>query len=112
MKLIYLACPYSCDDPVIMSYRVAEATDKTAQRMVQGYNVFSPLTHSDPVADYLPPEIRWDHGFWLERDFQIIERADELHVLKLPGWDKSYGVAREIEFAQLLGKPVIYHEDA
>lgn len=112
MKLIYLACPYSTTDDIEMRVRTLKATKKTAELMEDGYNVFSPLTHSDPVADYLDPDLRWNHDFWLSRDFQIIRKCDELHVLCLPGWDTSYGVGEEIKLAKKLEIPIIYHEAA
>lgn len=109
MKLIYLACPYSSPDLLTMRERTLKATAKTAELMAKGYNVFSPLTHSDSVADFLDPELRWSHDFWLSRDFQILSRCDEVHVLCLDGWNESYGVGEEIKKAQKLGIPLMFH---
>jgi len=110
LKLIYLACPYTAPTLQEMKARVAEATKAAAALMLDGYNVFSPLTHSDPIADVLGEDNRLNHSFWLLRDFQILERCDELHVLKLPGWDTSYGVKLEILKAHDCGIPVFYIE--
>jgi len=115
MKLIYLASIYSVEDkygckPTIhlMKHRTELATKKTAELMQLGYNVFSPLTHSDPVADFISEENRTSHEFWLERDFDIIKRCDELWVYCLPQWDKSYGISKEIEFAKENNIPIKY----
>lgn len=107
MKLIYLASIYSVPHedgtkPTVqeMKERTDLATQKAAEIMQKGYNVFSPLTHSDPVADYISEENRVSHDFWLKIDFDIIKRCDELWVYCLPGWDRSYGISQEIVFAK------------
>jgi len=113
MKLIYLASIYSVDKedgtaPTLaeMKARTRKVTEKAAEIMQQGYNVFSPLTHSCPIADFISEENRVSHDFWLRLDFDIIKRCDELWVYMLPGWDRSYGIAKEIEFAEENGIPV------
>lgn len=113
MKLIYLAAPYSVqlengNKPSIedMKHRVKQVTQKAAEIMQQGYNIFSPLTHSDPIADYISEENRTSHDFWLKIDFDILKRCDEVWVYKLSCWDKSYGISQEIEFAENNDIPV------
>lgn len=110
MEVVYLACPYVHENPAIMDYRVKQATEKAAELMLQGYNVFSPLTHSDPIADELDDETRFNHDFWLSRDIQLIQRCvDEIHVLCLEGWEESKGVGMELDEARRLGLNVVYH---
>ena len=93
-----------------MKKRTKQATQFTAKLSADGYNVFSPLTHSDAVADYLPEDLRKSHDFWLSRDFQIIKLCDEMHVLCLDGWEESFGVQEEIKLATKLGMKIVYHE--
>lgn len=109
MKLLYLACPYS-GTVEEREERTMLATLVAAKLMDRGYNVFSPLTHSHPIAMNLPSKNfeDYDHDFWLKRDFQILENCDALVVLKLPGWEKSYGVKKEIEFAESLNYDILY----
>ena len=115
MKLIYLASIYSVPHkdgtkPTVaeMKERTAKATEKAAEIMQRGYNVFSPLTHSDPIADYISEENRISHDFWLKIDFDMIRRCDELWVYMLEGWDRSYGISQEIKFAKENNIPVVY----
>lgn len=115
MKLIYLASIYSVPHengtkPTVeeMKERTRLVTKKAADIMQQGYNVFSPLTHSDPIADFISEENRVSHDFWLKIDFDIIKRCDELWVYKLPGWERSYGINQEINFAKENDIPVFY----
>jgi nucleoside 2-deoxyribosyltransferase len=110
MKTIYLACPYTHESPEIMVYRYAEVTRVTAELMMDGYNVFSPITHSHPIADWMPHEFQTDADFWLDRDLKFLDVCDELWVLCLGGWKESRGVAREILSATKQGKNIIYLE--
>lgn len=110
MKVVYLACPYMHDNPAISAARVDLATQKAAELSLEGYNVISPLTHSDPVAKLLPEEYHWNYEFWLSRDLQLIQRCvDEIHVLCLEGWEDSKGVGMELDEADRLGLPVVLH---
>jgi hypothetical protein len=40
----------------------------------------------------------------------MIQRADALEVLMLPGWCRCVGVTAEINFARGLGMPVAFRE--
>jgi hypothetical protein len=114
MQLIYLASIYSLPDengdaPSLkeMKYRVKRVTEKAAEIVQQGYNVFSPLTHYDPIADYIPKE-RMNHELWLGLDFDMLKRCDELWVYCLHGWERSYGIAQEIKYARKLNMEIKY----
>lgn len=115
MKLIYLASIYSVEHedgtkPTLeeLKERVRQATIKAAELMQEGFNVFSPITHSDVIADFMPENLRRNHDFWLEIDFDMIERCDELWVYMLPGWERSYGISQEIIFARENNIPIKY----
>lgn len=105
MKKIYLAIPYSGMCP--SSY--FQATRATALILKSGYNVFSPITHSHPLAEYGLPE-RWE--FWEKIDYQFLDWADELWVL-IPEEgprmvEKSTGVQAEIKYAEAKDMPIVY----
>lgn len=108
MKLLYLACPYT-GTAQEREMRFQEATRVSAFLMTQGFNVFSPLTHSHLIAQFLP-EFTNTHGFWLTKDKQILKFCDELHILKLPGWENSLGVQEERAFAEDNEMPIVYWE--
>lgn len=38
----------------------------------------------------------------------MMDRADELWILQMPGWDDSYGIEQERKYFTKAGKPVRY----
>jgi nucleoside 2-deoxyribosyltransferase len=104
-KLIYLASPYSA---FTEGREKAEqlVSQKAAELMLQGFNVFCPIAHSHAIEEYMSERQTGD--FWLEQDFAVLKHCDELLVYKMPGWEDSYGVWKEIHFAGEHGIPVKY----
>jgi len=107
MKKIYLACPYSHKDRHIELTRFATANSVAAKLMLKGHIVFSPLSHSVPIAEHIPDSNN-GHDLWLEQDFVFVDWAEAIYVLCLPGWKKSTGVTAEIKRAQSQNKPIHY----
>ena len=106
MKTIYLATPYSHKFKFIRNLRYNNVTKVAAKIMDQyGHNVFSPITHSHPIAvlGNLPA---LDHEFWLRLDKWYVDRCDELWVYTQHGWRTSTGVRREVSWAYEEGKKV------
>jgi len=99
---VYLAIPYSRVSKV-MSYKTAN--EKSAELFRKGYHVYSPISMCHGMEN-MPK----DWSFWEEYDTEMIKWADELHVVKMPGWDNSVGVQAEIKIARKLKKPVKYIE--
>jgi Domain of unknown function (DUF1937) len=108
----YLASPYQNPDDktdkVYCAIRFNEACAAAAKLMAQGRLIFCPIAHSHPIADHLPPGTHSDHDFWLKQDFALLAMADNLLVLQLHQWKRSYGVGQEIAFARAHGIPVKY----
>ncbi len=105
MKKIYLANPYSHPDPYVRRERFHAACRAAARLMEAGNIVFSPIAHSHPISEHLGNPL--DLDFWLAQDRAFVEWADEVHVLLLPGWDTSKGVAMEVQWTREAGKPVV-----
>ena len=103
---IYLACPYSHKNGTIRHQRFIEANDIAAQLMKQGHHVFSPISHTHPIAIQCDLPLGFD--FWEEYDTCFIGWCDEVFVLRLNGWAESKGVKAEIKIATKLKKPVRY----
>ena len=103
---IYLACPYSHHVKAVRNDRFRIACRKAAELMQQGHIVFSPISHSHPIADYI--ENHTDHNFWMNQDLHFLEWCDELWILDIDdgAWMLSDGVKTEKNFAERLGKPV------
>jgi len=95
--MIYLGCPYSHPDPAIVQKRFEYVTRVAGALMKRGYVVFSPITHSHPIAMLEKMPGTWE--FWAEQDLHILALCDELHVLELPGWQQSVGLRAEINAA-------------
>lgn len=105
---IYLCVPYSSPDPDVRKWRVEQANIKAAELMMQGHLVFSPLSHSHPISFHCKVD-PCDHDFWLKQDLWILDICDEMHILCLDGWEKSKGIATEIEYAKSKGMGIVYH---
>ena len=107
MSFVYLCSPYTptrAGDTV--ESRAHDAAKAAAKLMAAGHVVFSPIVHSHYVAEFLPADKRLDHHFWMHQDLPILRRAREVFVLRLPGWERSRGIAREISEAAIHNIPV------
>ena len=104
--IAYLAMPYSgrMEESFVDANRIAGAL------MVEGYVVFSPISHSHPIwkdCEYLPQT----HEFWMKQDLPFLRLADKLFVYKAEGWEESLGVRLEIEEAIANDIPIHYIEE-
>lgn len=111
-KKIYLACPYTFNPE--LSFGIANK--HAAQLMNEGHIVFSPISHSHPVADMLDESLRLDHEFWMKQDIPFVDWCDEVHVVVMEGNGmelirKSRGVSRELEYASARNKPIIFRHE-
>jgi hypothetical protein len=101
---VYLAIPYSGMEE--SSY--TQATEATMLIINEyGYNVFSPITHSHPIAK-LGVKGTWD--YWQNIDYQFIDWAEEVWVL-VPeqGLTKCFlstGVTAEMKYAEKHNKRI------
>ena len=107
MKRIYLACPYSDKDKLVELYRFKKVNQVAAKLMLMGFAIFSPISHSVPIAEHIPDSNN-DHDFWLSQDKEFIDVCDEMYVLCLKGWHESFGVNWEIKYVKKQRKPITY----
>lgn len=105
-RYIYLACPYSDDKHTTRLERFERVTEVSGKLMSQGWVVYSPITHSHPIAVRTRLPKGWE--FWGKADRVFIHHCLFLVVLMLPGWDTSHGVAEELKLAKEYNKPVLY----
>lgn len=104
---IYLAIPYTFNP--VKSFEIANKV--TADLMSKGNVVFSPISHSHPVADYLPDHLRTDSNWWMGQDLPMVDWADEVHVVCIGEYgcdliEDSKGVQMELEHAKQTRKPI------
>lgn len=102
---IYLCCPYSHPDPEMRERRFQLVNKKAAELMQQGHIVFSPISHSHPIAEFISTK-SCSHEFWLAQDRAFLDWCDEMWIYKIAGWDKSKGIAMEREYAEKCHIPV------
>lgn len=105
MTKIYLACPYS-SNTAQEEERFTYSCVAAATLINCSCIVFSPICHSHPIARIGGLIGSWK--IWKEQDFPFIEWCDIIIVLKLLGWEYSYGVAEEVEYAAQLNKPILF----
>jgi len=98
--LIYLATPYSHPCPVIRFVRFETVNRIASELMQNGEFVFSPISHSHPIAQHGLPK---DYEFWEKFDDWFLEKCDKMIVVQDWGWENSVGVKREMAKAEMLG---------
>jgi hypothetical protein len=109
--MIYLAIPYTFNAE--RSFKIA---NKVAARLMnEGGIVFSPITHSHPIADELDESLRYSQEFWLKQDLAFLRMCDRVALVKIGenGADliaNSKGVQTELKVAYELGLPIHYIE--
>lgn len=106
-RLIYIASPFYHSNEFVVKERVHIANKYAAKLLLQGKNVFSPLTMGDVLSGYMPKEYQWNHDFWLPVDLHMLSKCDELHILYQDGWKESHGVEVERDFASKNNIPII-----
>lgn len=101
--LTYLAIPYSHPDPTVREERFRLANIAAATLLNAGEQVFSPISHSHPIAEAggLPTGFEYYEAF----DMAILGICKNLVLLMIPGWSESKGVTAELEMARRLGIP-------
>jgi len=107
MRLIYLANPYHSTEEIMEErhrrlMEVLASCANTTENLV----FYSPIAHWHETAKHhkLPTSFSW----WRERDFFMLRKCSALWVLPIEGWEDSYGVSQEIEFATDTNIPIFY----
>jgi hypothetical protein len=108
--LTYLACPYSHDDRSVRIARFEAANRAAGKLMREGHHVFSPISHTHPIAEACDLPKGWE--FWEAFDRAYLAHSWRVVVLMLEGWRESKGVTAELRIAAEQGLPVEYIEAA
>ena len=112
--MIYLCSVYSLnldnlegeEYEALVTRRYEYVRKVTAQILKGGTCVFSPIAHCHDMSVHHDMPKEWE--FWKHIDFQYLDAASMVWVLKMPNWEKSVGVTAEIEYAIEKGIPVVY----
>jgi hypothetical protein len=105
-RLTYLACPYSHVSRHIRVARFEAANAAAATLMADGHHVYSPISHTHPIAEAGDLPLGWD--FWETYDRIFLGMSRIVVVLMLDGWRESKGVTAELAIAVELGLAVDY----
>ena len=106
VAMIYLATPYTHEDPAVMQRRFEVANSTAAKLMQGGFHVFSPISHTHPIA--LAGDLPHGWDYWKEYDERMLRACQQIMVLMQEGWERSVGVQAEIKIARQLGLQEIY----
>lgn len=107
--LVYLACPYSHPVRVVRVARFEVASRVAGRLMSEGLMVFSPISHTHPIAECC--DLPGDWEYWEAYDRAFLSVSHALYVVTIPGWEKSTGVQAEIRIADEMGIPIYYIND-
>jgi hypothetical protein len=102
LKKIYLAIPYTGQEK--KSFKIANRI--AGQLMNDGNIVFSPISHTHPIAIECGLPKEWE--YWKDFDEIFIDWCDEIYIVTLDNWQKSKGVMAEIDIANKKRKPIKY----
>lgn len=102
---LYIASPYTHDDPMIRQRRYEKALDFTAW-LAMTYRMwgFSPIVHAHNMD--LQGNPKFNHDFWMDWGRCMLRGATGLVVLQIDGWGVSKGIDLEMVYARELGKPM------
>lgn len=102
---LYIASPYTHDDPMIRQRRYEKALEFTAW-LATKYRMwsFSPIVHSHNMVAQSDPKFM--HDFWMDWGKAMLIPSKGVVVLQIPGWQDSKGVDLEIGWAREMGHPI------
>ena len=106
MSLVYLATPYSHNDALIREHRFRVVNRVAADLMRRGVHVYSPISHTHPIAEAGDLPKGWE--FWEQYDRSVLSVCVRMIVLKQDGWEESRGVTEEIRISRDIGLPIHY----
>jgi hypothetical protein len=105
-SFVYLGCPYTNPDPDVQLQRVELASIVAARLMLNGFAVYSPITHGHQVAQHIPQGEDTGHDFWMGQCLPMLAKASALVILPMAGWRQSRGLRDEMALAQRLHIPI------
>ncbi len=105
-SLIYIASPYSHPDDNVRESNFRIVSEFVAKLTAEGLKPISPITYGHTLLGFHDMPSDWQ--FWQDFCITFLQHCDELWVYQMPGWDRSRGVAEEIEYAEKNGIKIKY----
>lgn len=109
MKTIYIASPYTHNDPAVREQRYQRVATITSHLIKLGAFAFSPIVHCHPLA--VKHGLPGDHAYWKLYNEAWIGWAQCLYIFQDHGWEASVGVQEEIRFAKKANIMIKYSTD-
>lgn len=107
---IYVGTPFTSSCPATMRYRGEISMAYAAKLFERGRLAISPLGVSNYKLAYFSNELPPDWATWGELCIKLLNACDEMHLIKLPGWQDSVGLAEEIAYCRANNKPIVHIE--
>lgn len=104
--MILVSSPYSSKNEAEKLHRFDVVCKYTAKLVSIGEIAFSPIVYGHTLLQYHDMPSDWP--FWKNFCEAFLVNCSEMHVLMLPGWKESSGVAAEIEYAKTLNIVIKY----
>lgn len=97
---IYVATPYTHANPDVVAQRYDAAMDFVAWLLNNSPTVvpFSPILYCHPMAKV--HKLPTDADYWWDFNRTIIDRSEGVYLLKMEGWELSYGIKKELEYCK------------
>ncbi len=106
-KLVYIASPYSNPDPRVRHENYLIVTKIAADLVSRGSVAISPITYGHVLLEHASMPTDWE--FWENFCTTLLSKCEKMIVCNsMVDWDKSRGVAAEIEFAKQNGIEIEY----
>ena len=96
-NLIFISSPYTHEDPKVVEENFAQVAKLSAHLTSKGYVAFSPIVYGHTLLNWTKMEADWET--WKAFCLTFLKKSEELWVYRMDGWNRSRGVAEEIEFA-------------
>lgn len=111
--MIYLAAPYTHEDPEIMKRRALDALEIGAQVLVKFPDelIFIATAYGQMLHDaagLYQVTLPHTEKEWRMINNPLIANCDRFMIAMIEGWDQSVGVEKETQLARRFGKPISY----
>ena len=109
-SIFYIATPFTSKSPEVEESRMVLST-LTASFLKEQFNLtmILPITMSYQLVR-MNHRLGSDWETWGNDDLKLLSKCGALIVLTLMGWDESYGVEQEINYARENKMPIYYYD--
>ena len=103
-KVIFISAPFNNVDKDTIRENVKQQARYAVHLLKKDICFVSPILTGTKILDFYNLDSRYNA--WSLMCVQYIDLCTEVHILDLPGWNKSKGVLAEIRYAQANDKKI------